>query len=68
MEGPPPARPVTAVIVTYQSARTIGRALDAARRCHDAGLLDAVIVDNGSLDATGEIVGREAAWALIGRG
>ena len=35
------------------------------RRCHDAGLLDAVIVDNGSLDATGEIVGREAAWARV---
>ena len=59
------ARPVTAVIVTYQSARTIGRTLAAARRCFDAQLLDVVIVDNNSQDATREIIGREAGWARI---
>src|SRR5688572_22468447 len=58
-------RPVTAVIVTYQSARTIGRALAAARRCYDAQLLDVVIVDNNSTDATREIIGREADWARL---
>jgi hypothetical protein len=58
-------RPVTAIIVTYRSARTIGRALAAARRCHDAGLLDVVVVDNASSDATREILSREAGWACV---
>jgi GT2 family glycosyltransferase len=58
-------RPVTAIIVTYQSARTIGNALAAARRCHDAGLLDLVVVDNASRDATPEILTREAGWARV---
>jgi GT2 family glycosyltransferase len=65
-----PSRPVTAVIVTYQSERTIGQALAAARRCYDAQLLDAVIVDNSSTDSTREILEREARWArrvLTGR-
>ena len=56
---------VTAIIVTYQSARTIGAALAAARRCHDAGLLDLVVVDNASRDATREILAREAGWARV---
>lgn len=60
-----PVRPVTAVIVTYQSAGTIGRAMAAARRCYDAQLLDVVIVDNNSTDATREIIGREAGWARL---
>jgi GT2 family glycosyltransferase len=58
-------KPVTAVIVAYQSARTIGDALAAARRCHDAGLLDLVVVDNASRDATPDILAREAGWARV---
>lgn len=58
-------KPVTAIIVTYQSARTIGAALAAARRCHDAGLLELVVVDNASSDATREILAREAGWARV---
>jgi N-acetylglucosaminyl-diphospho-decaprenol L-rhamnosyltransferase len=58
-------KPVTAIIVTYQSARTIGAALAAARRCHDAGLLDLVVVDNASGDATPQILAREASWARV---
>lgn len=60
-----PVKPVTAVIVTYQSARTIGSTLAAARRCYDEGILDTIIVDNGSTDATREIIEREADWAQI---
>ena len=56
---------MTAIIVTYQSARTIGDALAAARRCHDAGLLDLVVVDNASPDATRAILAREAGWARV---
>ena len=57
--------PVTAVIVTYQSAKTISRALAAAHRCHVAGLLDTVVVDNGSTDATRDILAHEARWARV---
>ncbi len=58
-------KPVTAVIVTYQSARTIGVALAAALRCRDAGLLDLVVVDNASSDATREILASHAGWADV---
>jgi N-acetylglucosaminyl-diphospho-decaprenol L-rhamnosyltransferase len=58
-------RPVTAVIVTYQSANTVSATLAAARRCHDAQLLDCVIVDNGSKDGTPEMLEREAGWARV---
>lgn len=60
-----PIRPVTAVIVTYQSARTIANTLAAARRCYDENLLDVVIVDNNSSDGTRDIIGSESAWARI---
>ena len=59
------AAPITAVIVTYQSAKTISRTLAAAQRCHAAGLLDTVVVDNGSADATHDILAREARWARV---
>ena len=65
MSEPASVRPVTAVIVTYQSAKTISRSIEAARRCYDAHLLDVVIVDNGSSDATGEIIGREVDWVRV---
>jgi len=60
-----PARPVTAVIVTYQSACTIGRTLAAARRSYDDHLLDTIIVDNDSTDGTRGIIAREADWARV---
>lgn len=55
----------TAVIVTYQSARTIGSTLAAARRCGEEGLLDTVVVDNASSDGTREILERACAWARV---
>lgn len=60
-----PVKLATAVIVTHQSSRTISLALEAARRCYDAELLDVVVVDNDSTDATCEIVKREAAWVRL---
>jgi N-acetylglucosaminyl-diphospho-decaprenol L-rhamnosyltransferase len=54
---------VTAVIVTYQSEKTITATLAALHRCHDDGLLDAIIVDNNSTDATQDIVRASAPWA-----
>lgn len=59
------SRPVTAVIVTYQSKHTVSATLAAARRCYDAQLLDCVIVDNGSTDGTPEMLQREAGWAQL---
>lgn len=60
-----PEKPVTAVIVSYQSSRTISRALAAARRCHDAHLLDVCIVDNNSTDETQNIIKSEADWVRL---
>jgi N-acetylglucosaminyl-diphospho-decaprenol L-rhamnosyltransferase len=57
--------PVTAIVVTYQSMRTVGGTLAAARRCYDQGLLNMVLVDNGSTDATPELLSREADWARV---
>lgn len=56
-------RPVDAVMVTYQSERTLGDALAALKRCHDENLLDLIVVDNGSRDATWQIIEKQAAWA-----
>jgi GT2 family glycosyltransferase len=58
-------RPITAVIVTYQSARTIGNALAAARRCYDEQLLDIIVVDNHSTDGTREILRHESSWFKV---
>jgi N-acetylglucosaminyl-diphospho-decaprenol L-rhamnosyltransferase len=55
----------TAVIVTYQSARTVGGTLAAARRCREEGLLQTVVVDNASGDGTREILERERTWARV---
>jgi GT2 family glycosyltransferase len=57
--------PVTGVTVTYNSARTLPPMLEAARRCHAEGVLDVVFVDNGSRDATGEMLQAESAWAHV---
>ncbi len=57
-----PAAPITAVMVTYQSAHTLPSALAAMRRCHDAGLLECVVVDNGSTDATTSMLESESSW------
>jgi N-acetylglucosaminyl-diphospho-decaprenol L-rhamnosyltransferase len=63
-------RPVTAVVVTYQSAHTVDAMFDAARRCHDAGLLDLVVVDNDSRDGTAALLASRSDWTrtiLTGR-
>jgi GT2 family glycosyltransferase len=56
---------VTAVVVTYQSAHTLNEMLAAARRCHEQHLLNCVFVDNGSCDATLDILYQEQGWATI---
>jgi N-acetylglucosaminyl-diphospho-decaprenol L-rhamnosyltransferase len=63
MGGSSSSTPVTAVVVTYQSEQTISEMLAEARRCHDQGLLDLVIVDNNSTDGTRQVIEREASWA-----
>ena len=49
------------------SARTVSAAIAGARRCHEEGLLDLIIVDNHSADGTLEVIEREASWARIVR-
>lgn len=60
-----PSPPVTAIVVTYQSAATIRPALAALRRCHAAGLADVVVVDNDSRDETLAILADAAGWARV---
>jgi len=56
---------LTAVIVTYKSWRTLGAALEAAKRCRDAGTMEVVIVDNNSPDQTRELAKQAAGWATV---
>jgi hypothetical protein len=59
--------PVTAVIVTYRSMRTIPHTLRTLHGCHQAGLLDCVVVDNDSNDGTADWVEREHPWVTVVR-
>lgn len=56
---------VTAVVVTYRSARTIEACLAALRRCRDARLLECVVVDNSSPDNTRELLRAHEPWATV---
>lgn len=56
---------VTAVVVTYQSADTLEALFVAARRCKAANAVDFVFVDNGSKDATPEILASQTDWADV---
>ncbi|MFO0831786.1 MAG: glycosyltransferase family 2 protein [Phycisphaerales bacterium] len=62
-----PGARLTGVIVTYRSQKTISAALASARRCHDAGVMDTVVVDNNTPppDATREVLTREAGFARV---
>lgn len=56
---------VTAVVVTYQSADTLGDLLSSARRCHAAGAMECVFVDNDSKDGTLSILEAQRDWAEV---
>lgn len=56
---------VTAVVVTYQSAGTLGPLLASAQRCHAASALEFVFVDNGSTDGTPETLADQVDWATV---
>lgn len=57
--------PATAIIVTYRSMATIPATLHQLRECHDAGLLDCIVVDNDSNDGTADWIEREAPWVTV---
>ena len=56
---------IVAVVVTYNSASTIGQALAALRGCHDAGVARTVVVDNASTDDTKAILDQNSDWITI---
>lgn len=56
-------RPVTIVIVTYQSSATILSTLNSVSRCYSEGLANCVIVDNSSSDDTRSLIRQHAPWA-----
>jgi GT2 family glycosyltransferase len=56
---------VTAVVVSYQSRRTIGATLTSLRSSKDAGLIDVVVVDNDSRDGTPDYVRESFPWVKL---
>lgn len=56
---------VTAIFVTYNSQRTIGEALNAARAAHEQGMLDCIVVDNQSGDGTAALVEEAHPWVKL---
>ncbi len=56
---------VSAVVLTWNSARSVGRVLAALRRQDDCGPLELVVVDNGSGDGSLEIVRRYGPALVI---
>jgi N-acetylglucosaminyl-diphospho-decaprenol L-rhamnosyltransferase len=61
----PTAPTVTAVIVTWRSASTIGRCLTSLADTDADVSVAAVVVDNASTDATAQEVERRAPWAKL---
>jgi GT2 family glycosyltransferase len=58
---------VSIVIVTYNSARHIGRCLDSIREHARAVECETVVVDNASADGTPDLVAEHYAWARLVR-
>ncbi len=57
--------PITAIIVTYNSARTITAALMSLFPTYVDGILDVVVIDNNSSDKTAYIVESSFAWVKL---
>lgn len=61
-QSPPP---VTAVIVTYNSSDVVGEALAGLERGRERGLLECIVVDNGSADGSADFVRSRFPWVTI---
>ena len=53
---------ITMIFVSYNSAETIGDALDSAREGYDAGLTECIVVDNVSQDTISELITNKYPW------
>jgi GT2 family glycosyltransferase len=60
--------PISTIIVTYNSERTIDAALSALMHAHDRGMTEVIVVDNDSKDSTRDIVRRHRFARLIPTG
>ncbi len=58
---------VTVITVTFNSHDMVGHAFDALREAHNAGLVDAVVVDNASRDGTADYVAKHHSWVTLVR-
>ena len=56
---------VTAVVVTYQSSKTIADTMESMKRSYDAGILECIVVDNKSDDETVHVLEKYRSWATI---
>jgi GT2 family glycosyltransferase len=53
------------IIVTYNSSGVIRACLASLAADVQAGLLEAIVVDNASADGTPDLVRREFPWAVV---
>jgi GT2 family glycosyltransferase len=56
---------ITAAIVSWNTRELLGRCLASLRPDAEAGLLEAVVVDNGSSDGSAEMAAAEHPWARL---
>ena len=65
---PLPSAQVTAVIVTYNSRDVVGEALSALQRGYQRGLVECIVVDNGSADGSAAFVRESFPWVTVVEG
>ena len=65
MEAGPAAPSITAVVVSWNTRELLGRCLASLRPEAESGLLEAIVVDNGSADGSAELVAESHPWARL---
>jgi GT2 family glycosyltransferase len=56
---------LTAVVVTYQSEKSINETMKSLNRSHEAGILNCIVVDNSSNDSTLKMLEVFKPWAQV---
>ncbi len=56
---------LTAVVVTYQSEKSISATMKSLKLSHDKGILNCIVIDNSSSDSTLKILEDSKSWAQI---
>jgi len=65
VEARPERATITAAVVSWNTRELLGRCLSSLRPEAEDGLLDVVVVDNGSTDGSPALVARDHPWARL---